>query len=98
MLIDPSKFLRLQAAMQNRSGQTSPQTPPSGLLRMISAAERRRSEGLPTRAAMMKSNGEQLAGQAFWHGLSSQYSQRWSSTWSRFLVINGDSMALLFSI
>ena len=40
MLMDPSKSLREQAAMQKRSGQTRPQTPPSGLLRMISAAER----------------------------------------------------------
>jgi hypothetical protein len=37
------------------------------------------SDGFPTRAAMMKSAGEQLAGQASLHGFSSQYSQRYYS-------------------
>ncbi len=64
MLIGPSNFLRVQAAMHSVSGQTMPHTPPSGLACMISAAERRMSDGLPTRAAMMKSAGEQLTGQA----------------------------------
>ncbi len=79
MLIEPSNFLREQAAMQKRSGQTNPHTPPSGLQCMISAAARLRSDGLPTRAAMMKSNGEQLTGQATLQGFSSQYSQRSNS-------------------
>src|SRR5512147_3030414 len=87
MLIDPSKFLREQAAMQNRSGQTSPHTPPSGLLCMISAAARLMSDGFPTRAAMMKSKGEQLTGQASLQGFSSQYSQRSNSVWSWCLVM-----------
>ena len=81
-MIAPSNFLCVQAAMQNLSGQTMPQTPPSGLLRMISPAERLKSEEFPTRAAMMKSNGEQLAGQAALQGFSSQYSQRSNSAWS----------------
>src|SRR4030067_1115546 len=76
MLIAPSNFLRVQAAMHNVSGQTIPHTPPSGLACMISAADRRMSDGVPRRAAMMKSAGEQLAGQASLHGFSSQYSQR----------------------
>jgi hypothetical protein len=59
ILIGPSNFLRVQAAMQRVSGQTIPQTPPSGLACMIYAAERRMSEAFPTRAAMMKSAGEQ---------------------------------------
>jgi hypothetical protein len=87
MLIEPSKFFREQTAMQNRSGQTRPHTPPSGLLRMISAAERLISEGFPTRAAMMKSKGEQLAGQASLQGFSSQYSHRSNSVWSWCLVM-----------
>jgi hypothetical protein len=82
MLIAPSNFLRVQAAMHNVSGQTIPQTPPSGLACMISAAERRMSEIFPTRAAMMKSAGEQLAGQASLQGFSSQYSHRNNSVWS----------------
>jgi hypothetical protein len=49
---------------------------------MISAAERRMSDGFPTRAAMMKSAGEQLAGQASLQGFSSQYSHRNNSVWS----------------
>jgi hypothetical protein len=65
--------------MHNESGQTIPQMPPSGLLRMISPAERLISDGFPTRAAMMKSNGEQLTGQASLHGFSSQYSHLKSS-------------------
>src|SRR3990172_5103533 len=98
ILIDPSKFLREQAAMQNRSGQTRPQTPPSGLLCMISAAARRMSVGWPTRAAMMKSNGEQLAGQAVLQGFSSQYSHLNSWAWSRCLVMIRESMFTFFSI
>jgi hypothetical protein len=82
MLIAPSNFLRVQAAMHNVSEQTIPQTPPSGLACMISAAERRISDAFPTRAAMMKSAGEQLAGQASLHGFSSQNSQRSNSVWS----------------
>jgi hypothetical protein len=82
MLIDPSNFLREQADIQNRSGQTKPHTPPRGLLLMISPAARLISDGLPTRAAMMKSKGEQLTGQACVQGLSSQYSQRSNSVWS----------------
>jgi hypothetical protein len=39
---------------------------------MIIAADRRKSDFAPTRAAMMKSAGEQCAGQASWHGFSSQ--------------------------
>ena len=77
--------------MQKRSGQTSPQTPPRGLLRMISPAARRKSAGLPPRPAMMKSNGEQFAGHAAVHGFSSQYSQRRSSVWRRWVVMNGDA-------
>jgi len=46
---------------------------------MISAAERLMSEGLKSRAAMMKSKGEQSHGQAAVQGASSQYSQRMSS-------------------
>ena len=69
MLIDPSNFLRVQAAMHKVSGQTIPQTPPSGLACMISAAERRRSDGFPRRAAMMKSKGEQLTGTGLLAGL-----------------------------
>jgi len=49
---------------------------------MISAAERLMSDGFPTRAAIIKSNGEQLAGQAFVQGFSSQYSHLSSSVWS----------------
>ena len=78
----PSNFLRVQAAMQNVSGQTIPQTPPNGLACMISAAERRKSDGLPIRAAMMKSAGEQFTGQASRQGFSSQNSQRSNSVWS----------------
>jgi hypothetical protein len=82
ILIAPSNFLRVQAAMHNVSGQTIPQTPPSGLACMISAEDRCMSDGFPTRAAMMKSAGEQLTGQASLHGLSSQYSHRNNSVWS----------------
>jgi hypothetical protein len=49
---------------------------------MISAADRRMSEAFPTRAAMIKSAGEQWAGQASLQGFSSQYSQRNNSVWS----------------
>jgi hypothetical protein len=87
MLIDPSNFFLEQAAIQNRSGQTTPHTPPSGLLCMISAAARFRSDGFPTRAAMMKSKGEQLTGQAFVQGFSSQYSHLSNSVWSWCLVM-----------
>jgi hypothetical protein len=45
---------------------------------MIPAA-RLKSEGLPAKAAMMKSAGEQSAGQAVLQGFCSQYSQRLSS-------------------
>ncbi len=45
----------------------------------MSAPERRKSEGSPTLAAMMKSAGEQSAGQAVLQGFSSQYSHRFSS-------------------
>jgi hypothetical protein len=96
ILIAPSKSLCEHAAMQNRSGQTRPQTPPSGLLRMISAAARLMSEGLPTRAAMMKSKGEQLAGHAFVHGFSSQYSHLSNSACNWCLVMM-DALFLLFS-
>src|SRR5512144_2158034 len=87
ILIEPSNFLREQAAIQNRSGQTSPHTPPSGLLLIISAAARRISDGCPRRAAIMKSNGEQLTGQAFLQGFSSQYSHLSNSVWSWCLVM-----------
>jgi hypothetical protein len=53
---------------------------------MISAAARLMSDAFPTRAAMMKSNGEQLTGQAWMQGFSSQYSHRISSVWSWRLV------------
>src|SRR5450759_108590 len=76
MLIAPSNIFRVQADMQSVSGQTIPQIPPSGFPCMISPAERRMSDGFPIRAAMMKSAGEQWAGQASLQGFSSQYSQR----------------------
>src|SRR5512147_913936 len=82
MLMDPSNFLREQAAMQKLSGQTRPHSPPSGLLLMISPAARLISDGCPWRAAMMKSNGEQLTGQASLQGFSSQYSHLSNSVWS----------------
>jgi hypothetical protein len=97
-LIEPSNFFREQAAMQNRSGQTAPQTPPSGLLCMISAAERLISEGFPTRAAMMKSNGEQFTGQASLQGFSSQYSHLSNSVWSWCLVMICESVLPFFSM
>jgi hypothetical protein len=50
------------------------------------------------RAAMMKSNGEQLAGQAVRQGFSSQYSQRCNSTCRRFLLMNGEAASFLFSM
>jgi hypothetical protein len=62
---------------------------------MISAADRRISDGFPIRAAMMKSAGEQLTGQASLHGLSSQYSQRESSVWS--CAMDMMSGSILFS-
>jgi hypothetical protein len=49
---------------------------------MISAPARRKSDFSPTLAAMMKSAGEQRAGQASLHGFSSQYSHRLSSALS----------------
>jgi hypothetical protein len=54
---------------------TEPHTPPSGFDDMIMAAARAKSCGSPTRTAMMKSAGEQSAGQAPLHGLVSQYWQ-----------------------
>jgi hypothetical protein len=46
---------------------------------------------------MMKSAGEQLAGQASLHGLSSQYSHRASSAWSwAWVMIRG--LFLFFSM
>jgi hypothetical protein len=54
---------------------------------MISAAERLISDGFPTRAAMIKSNGEQLTGHAFVQGFSSQYSHLSNSVWSWCLAI-----------
>src|SRR5215207_3369221 len=96
MLIDPSNFFREQAAIQNRSGQTKPQTPPSGLLLMISPAARLISDGFPTRAAIMKSNGEQLTGQARVQGFSSQYSHLSSSVWSCCLVMIRESTLPFF--
>jgi len=68
---------------------------------MISAADRRISDGFPTRAAMMKSKGEQLTGQACLQGFSSQYSQRNSSVWSCAGVMVSEftlSFPLYFSI
>ena len=93
---DPSNFFREQAAIQNRSGQTSPHTPPSGLRLMISPAARLMSEGLPTRAAIMKSKGEQLTGQAWVQGFSSQYSHLSSSVWSWCLVMMRESTLPFF--
>jgi hypothetical protein len=49
---------------------------------MISAAARLMSDEWPTRAAIMKLNGEQFTGQAVWQGFSSQYSHLNSSDWS----------------
>ena len=64
---------------------------------MISAAARWISDGFPTRAAMMKSNGEQLTGQAFLQGFSSQYSHLSNSVWSWCLVmILVSTVAVLF--
>jgi hypothetical protein len=96
MLIDPSNFLREQAAIQNRSEQTSPHTPPSGLLLMISPAARLISDGFPPRAAIMKSNCEQLTGQACLQGFSSQYSHLRNSVWSCCLVIIRESTLPFF--
>jgi hypothetical protein len=62
---------------------------------MISAAARRMSEVLPTRAAMIKSNGEQLAGQASLQGFSSQYSHLDSSSCSCALVMMSESTVLV---
>jgi hypothetical protein len=53
---------------------------------MIIAAERRKSDFSPTRAAMMKSAGEQSAGHASLQGFSSQYSHRFSSACNWALV------------
>src|SRR5512139_3251266 len=94
MLMAPSNFLWVQAAMHNVSGQTIPHTPPSGLACMISAAERLISDEFPTLAAMMKSAGEQLAGHASLHGRSSQYSHRASSACSCARDIMGDSVII----
>jgi hypothetical protein len=96
--IDPSKSLREQAAMQKRSGQTEPQTPPSGLFRMISEAARLMSDDWPTRAAIMKSKGEQFTGQAVWQGFSSQYSHLESSAWSWCLVMIREFERSFFSM
>jgi hypothetical protein len=74
MLTAESNFLCTQAAMQNVSGQTRPQTPPKGLFFMIWAAERFRSEAPNTMAAMMKSAAEQSAGHLSMQGFSAQNS------------------------
>jgi hypothetical protein len=58
---------------------------------MISAAARLISDGFPTRAAMMKSKGEQLTGQALVQGFSSQYSHLSNSAWSWCLVMIRES-------
>jgi hypothetical protein len=71
-----SKVARAHAAMQCVSGHTAPHTPPSGFAAMIMPAAREKSCGSPTRTAMMKSAGEQSAGQAVLHGFSLQYSHR----------------------
>jgi hypothetical protein len=63
---------------------------------MISAAERLISDGLPTRAAIIKSKGEQLTGQALVQGFSSQYSHLSSSVWSWWLVMILESTVLFF--
>ena len=69
-----SNVARAHAAMQWVSGHTAPHTPPSGFAAMIIPAARRKSDGAPTRTAMMKSAGEQSAGHAPLHGFASQYS------------------------
>jgi hypothetical protein len=53
------------------------------------------SDLFPTRAAMIKSNGEQLAGQATLQGFSSQYSHLDSSTWSCALVMMSEATVLV---
>ena len=67
-----SNILREQAFTQNQSGQTAPQTPPKVLWPMINAAERLKSDFSICRTAIMKSAGEQSAGQAVLQGFSSQ--------------------------
>jgi len=94
----PIEFFLAQAAMQNRSGQTRPHTPPRGFACMISPAERRISDGFPTRPAMMKSNGEQFTGHASLHGFSSQYSHLLSSVWSWAFVRMRESILPFFSM
>jgi hypothetical protein len=65
---------------------------------MISPAARLMSDGIPTRAAIMKSNGEQLTGQAFVQGFSSQYSHLSNSVWSWCFVMIRESTLLFVCI
>jgi hypothetical protein len=54
------------------------------------------SDEFPTRAAIMKSNGEQLTGHAWVQGFSSQYSHLSSSVWSWCLVMIRESTLPFF--
>jgi len=77
-----SNVRRTQPRMQRESGHTAPQIPPRGLLPMMIVAARRKSEGVPTLHAIIKSAGEQSAGHASLQGFSSQYSHRAISVWN----------------
>ena len=95
MFTGASKPAREHAAWQWVSGQTSPHTPPRGLAARMAAAARPKSEGAPTRTAMMKSAGEHAAGHALRQGFVAQYWHRSTSARSWASVSTGRDVALM---